>query len=499
MPDTHKNFAYSTVATAPSPADTGTSLVVQTGDGAKFPTPPFNATVWAVGDQPSTANAEIVRVTAILGDTLTIARTQESTAARTILVGDEIAATITAKTLTDAETSPTPQLSIFSANGTWAKPATATLVYVEVIGGGGGGGGGTGGGATGSGGSGGGGGARVQRIFQAADLPSSVAITVGAGGSGGAGGGATPGSGSAGGNSSFGTLLTAGAGGGGAGGGSTGRLSGGAGGGPGGAGGPGGTNPSIGGGTGGFNVFLVAKANLNFGGIAANSSVTKTVTVTGARVGMLAVCGPQAEIVAAGGGFTSECFVSANDTVTIRLGNSSGGFQTPNTVDWLVTVYSPDAVGTQGAGAIPGSDGGRADWGGGAGGGVSGTGTPAASGKGGGSINGAGGGGGGGSNNGPTGFPAGAGGVAGSYAVGGGGTAGSGDGAAGGNGANGAQGTLGQGGGGGATGRGATNGGQGGNGGAPGGGGGGGGGANGGFTGGAGGIGARGEVRVYSW
>src|SRR5437773_1119949 len=203
MPDTHKNFAYSTVATAPSPADTGTSLVVQTGDGAKFPTPPFNATVWAVGDQPSTANAEIVRVTAILGDTLTIARTQESTAARTILVGDEIAATITAKTLTDAETSPTPQLSIFSANGTWAKPATATLVYVEVIGGGGGGGGGTGGGATGSGGSGGGGGARVQRIFQAADVPSSVAITVGAGGSGGAGGGATPWNGSTVGKSNF--------------------------------------------------------------------------------------------------------------------------------------------------------------------------------------------------------------------------------------------------------------------------------------------------------
>src|SRR5206468_2357178 len=188
---------------------------------------------WPAGDQPLVTNAEIVRVTAISGDTLTITRTQEGTTARAILVGDQIAATITAKVLTDAETSPTPQLTLFAANGTWAKPATATLVYVEVIGGGGGGGGGTGGGATGSGGS-------------------------------------------------------------------TGRLSGGAGGGPGGAGGPGGTNPSIGGGTGGFNVFLVAKANLNFGGIAANSSVTKTVTVTGARVGMLAVCGPQAEIVAAG-------------------------------------------------------------------------------------------------------------------------------------------------------------------------------------------------------
>jgi len=44
--DAHKNFSYSTVLTAPSPADTGTSLVVAAGDGAKFPAVAFNATVW---------------------------------------------------------------------------------------------------------------------------------------------------------------------------------------------------------------------------------------------------------------------------------------------------------------------------------------------------------------------------------------------------------------------------------------------------------------------
>jgi len=103
MPDAHKNFAYSTVATAPSPADTGTSLVVQTGNGTKFPTPPFNVTVWPVGAQPLTTNAEIVRVTAISADTFTITRTQEGTTARAILIGDQIAATITVKTLTDIE------------------------------------------------------------------------------------------------------------------------------------------------------------------------------------------------------------------------------------------------------------------------------------------------------------------------------------------------------------------------------------------------------------
>ena len=102
--DNHKNFAYSTVATAPSPASSGTSLVVQSGDGAKFPTAPFNATIWPAGSQPSTANAEIVRVTAKSTDTFTITRAQESSSAQSIAIGYQIAATITAKTMTDIET-----------------------------------------------------------------------------------------------------------------------------------------------------------------------------------------------------------------------------------------------------------------------------------------------------------------------------------------------------------------------------------------------------------
>jgi hypothetical protein len=36
----------------------------QTGDGIRFPTPPFNVTVSPIGDQPMTTNAEILRVTA---------------------------------------------------------------------------------------------------------------------------------------------------------------------------------------------------------------------------------------------------------------------------------------------------------------------------------------------------------------------------------------------------------------------------------------------------
>ncbi len=103
MFDAHANFAYSTVATAPSPATSGTSLVVHAGDGALFPAVPFNAVVWPSGAQPLSTNAEIVRVTVRSTDTLTITRTQESTSARSIVAGDQIANVSSAKVFTDIE------------------------------------------------------------------------------------------------------------------------------------------------------------------------------------------------------------------------------------------------------------------------------------------------------------------------------------------------------------------------------------------------------------
>jgi len=101
--DVKKNFAYSLVATAPSPASSGTSLVVTGGTGTLFPTVPFNAVIWPIGTQPTAANAEVVRVTNRSTDTLTITRAQESSVARTVIVGDQIAVNITAKALTDIE------------------------------------------------------------------------------------------------------------------------------------------------------------------------------------------------------------------------------------------------------------------------------------------------------------------------------------------------------------------------------------------------------------
>jgi hypothetical protein len=103
MADLHLNFAYSTVATAPSPATSGTSLVVAAAAGAAFPPAPFEATVWPVSVQPLGSNAEVVTVTAIATDTFTIVRAREGSSARTIVIGDQIAATITRRTLQQLE------------------------------------------------------------------------------------------------------------------------------------------------------------------------------------------------------------------------------------------------------------------------------------------------------------------------------------------------------------------------------------------------------------
>lgn len=124
--DAHVNFAYSTVATAPVPALSGVSLVVSTGDGAKFPATPFNAVVCPQGQLPTPTNAEVVRVTAIAVDTLTITRLQESSNNRAIVVGDQIFASITAKTAQDIESllsfpSPADISQFARGNSTWGR------------------------------------------------------------------------------------------------------------------------------------------------------------------------------------------------------------------------------------------------------------------------------------------------------------------------------------------------------------------------------------------
>lgn len=131
--DARKNFALSTVATAPSPATSGTSLSVASGGGAFFPAAPFNAVVWPTGANPTNANAEIVRVTSKgTGDNWTITRTQESTSARSIVAGDQIMQAITNKTLSDIEAEFANYVPTTRTVNGYALSANIALVKADV-------------------------------------------------------------------------------------------------------------------------------------------------------------------------------------------------------------------------------------------------------------------------------------------------------------------------------------------------------------------------------
>src|ERR1700742_4231268 len=69
-----------------------TSIALQSGQGSKLPAAPFNLIWWDSTDYPNPANdpnVEIVRVTAVAGDNLTITRAQEGTTATNKNIGSK--------------------------------------------------------------------------------------------------------------------------------------------------------------------------------------------------------------------------------------------------------------------------------------------------------------------------------------------------------------------------------------------------------------------------
>jgi hypothetical protein len=184
--------------------------------------------VWPNGEIPLVSNSEIVRVTGISGDTLTITREQEGSIAKSIAVGYQIMAAITAKVLTDIEEAIPPGtllgVQVFTVSGTYTPTPGTTKVYVECVGGGGAGGGVPGVASGNQLGGGGGGGAYGASLLTSGFSGASYVVGAAGAGSSGAGGN--------GGTTSFGTgpLVSAGGGGGGAAGVTTGDVAAGAGG-----------------------------------------------------------------------------------------------------------------------------------------------------------------------------------------------------------------------------------------------------------------------------
>jgi len=100
--DTFKNLVIAQVVTPPSPPTTGLSLTLTPGAGAAMPPVPFTVTVFDGAAYATPTNAELVRVTAVVGDTLSgLVRGIESSTPRAIVAGDYVAQTFTAQMIAD--------------------------------------------------------------------------------------------------------------------------------------------------------------------------------------------------------------------------------------------------------------------------------------------------------------------------------------------------------------------------------------------------------------
>lgn len=102
------NFGKGVITAAPSPAISGVSFSMSTADAAEFPDPDtdgaFDVVVFSAAGQPSSANAEIVRVTASAAPSggnvaFTIVRAQQGSTAREILLTDRVYLGVTKEVL----------------------------------------------------------------------------------------------------------------------------------------------------------------------------------------------------------------------------------------------------------------------------------------------------------------------------------------------------------------------------------------------------------------
>lgn len=137
-----ENLALGYVKTAPSPATTGTSLTLETNEGARFPTTTtasFYVTLMPADENPNSDNSEVVEVTDRTGDVLTIVREQRGTTAQSVGVGWIVLNSVYKEDLDDLKGSnsfifsETPTGDIDGVNDTFTLANTPTTNTLQLF------------------------------------------------------------------------------------------------------------------------------------------------------------------------------------------------------------------------------------------------------------------------------------------------------------------------------------------------------------------------------
>ena len=137
-----ENLALGYVKTAPSPATTGTSLTLETNEGARFPETTdssFYATLMPADANPHSDNSEVVEVTDRTGDVLTIVREQRGTTAQSVGVGWIVLNSVYKEDLDDLKGSnsfifsETPTGDIDGLNDTFTLANTPTTNTLQLF------------------------------------------------------------------------------------------------------------------------------------------------------------------------------------------------------------------------------------------------------------------------------------------------------------------------------------------------------------------------------
>ena len=116
-------------ALASSASDSATTLTLVSGGGAKFP---LSAGEWTYATLTTAAGSiEIVKVTGVAGDVLTVVRGQDGTTAQAFAAGDKVEARLTAQGLVDVAQKGSDEAPVQSVAG---KTGSVTLAITDVSG-----------------------------------------------------------------------------------------------------------------------------------------------------------------------------------------------------------------------------------------------------------------------------------------------------------------------------------------------------------------------------